>query len=129
MQQNYNSRRRLLQIAERVLAGDIARLEERWEEAISALESGVEFQDAFEYAEPPTWYFPVRELLGATLLEAGEPAKAEAVYREQLGLTPHSGWTLRGLADSLLAQDKRKEAREIEQQFEKAWKHADFSLN
>lgn len=73
----------LLRIAERVLAGDIARAKEEWAEAITALESGVQLQDALAYSEPSPWYFPVRDLLGTVLLEAGEPAKAEAVFREQ----------------------------------------------
>jgi tetratricopeptide (TPR) repeat protein len=119
----------LLRIAERVLAGDLARAKDEWAEAISALESGVQLQDSLAYSEPPPWYFPVRDLLGTALLEAGEPAKAEAVFREQLELTPRNGWTLRGLADSLLAQDKKEEARETRRQFKEAWKYSDLNTS
>jgi hypothetical protein len=34
----------------------------------------------FGYTEPPAWYFPVRHVLGAVLIEAGRPAEAEVIY-------------------------------------------------
>ena len=41
-------------------------------------------EDELRYDEPPDWFVPVRHALGATLLKAGQPAEAEAVYREDL---------------------------------------------
>ena len=37
-------------------------------------------QDGHWFTEPPVWYFPVRQSLGAVLLAGGRPAEAEAVY-------------------------------------------------
>ena len=70
----------------------------------------------------------MRHNLGAGLLEAGRPAEAEAVYREDLRQYPENGRSLFGLAESLRAQGKAAEAAEAQQRFEAAWQHADVSL-
>jgi tetratricopeptide (TPR) repeat protein len=85
-------------------------------------------QDALNYMEPPPWYFPVRQSLGAELLAAGRAKEAEVVYREDLKRNPENGWSLHGLAASLRAQGKRKEAAKVDARFEKAWRHADVKL-
>jgi tetratricopeptide (TPR) repeat protein len=61
----------------------------------------------------------------AALLAAGRPAEAEAVYREELKRNPSNGWSLRGLADSLRAQKRTREAAETEQLLAAAWVDAD----
>ena len=42
--------------------------------------------DRLPYDEPWGWIQPTRHALGALLLEQGQVAEAEAVYREDLGL-------------------------------------------
>jgi TolA-binding protein len=95
---------------------------------IAELEAAVEIQDGLGYMEPPSWFYPVRHNLGAALLEAGQAAEAEAVYREDLKQYPNNGWSLFGLAESLRAQDKTAEADKMQQQFELAWQYADVTL-
>ena len=51
--------------------------------------------------EPPYWYYPTRQSLGAALLKARQIAEAEAVYRKDLETYPHNGWSIFGLAQSL----------------------------
>ena len=48
--------------------------------------------------EPPPWYFPTRQALGAVLLEGGRAGEAEAVYRADLDEWPKNGWSLFGLS-------------------------------
>jgi hypothetical protein len=62
------------------------------------------------------------------LLAAGQPAQAEAVYREELRRNPGNGWSLLGLRDSLAAQERTGEARSVEAQFAAAWSNADVEL-
>jgi hypothetical protein len=50
---------------------------ELWRKAATA-------QDALNYDEPPPWYYPIRESLGAALLRNGQAVEAEAVFREDL---------------------------------------------
>jgi hypothetical protein len=70
----------------------------------------------------------VRPLLGAALLQAGRPQKAEAVYLEDLRRHPENGWALFGLAQSLAAQHRDAEARTVRQRFDTAWSDVDVTL-
>lgn len=70
----------------------------------------------------------MRQNLGAMLLQAGRPAEAEQVFRDDLAIYPNNGWSLYGLAQSLEAQGKTDEARQARAQFRSAWQHADVTL-
>ncbi|HJU05011.1 MAG TPA: tetratricopeptide repeat protein [Nitrospiraceae bacterium] len=120
-----NPAKTLLQIASRVLTGQMAARHGRTEEAIHHFEKAVVLQDRLRYYEPPDWYYPVRESLGAVLLSAGRAANAEAVYREDLKRTPENPWSLYGLARSLRAQHRDGEAATVEERFRRAWSKAD----
>ena len=62
------------------------------------------------------------------LLLADEPAKAEAVFRDDLKQYPRNGWSLYGLSLSLEGQGKNAEASEHRSRFEKIWQRADVQL-
>jgi len=118
----------LLNVASRTLAGEIAARQGKTDEAIRTLEEAVRMQDALKYEEPPPWYFPVRQSLGAVLLSAGRTEEAEKVYHDDLKMNPENGWALYGLAKSLCAQKKTKETVAVEKRFRKAWARADVKL-
>jgi tetratricopeptide (TPR) repeat protein len=118
----------LLGIASHVLTGELAAAHGDSVRAIAELEAAVAIQDGLAYIEPPAWFYPVRHSLGAALLEAGRPADAESVYREDLRQYPHNGWALFGLAQSLGDQGKTAEALEVQQRFAEAWQRADVTL-
>ena len=120
--------RDLLTMAEHILAGEIAARAGRFDEAVERLSAAVATQDTHWFTEPPPWYYPIRQSLGAVLLEAGRPADAEAVYREDLKRNPKNGWSLFGLARSLQDQGKSAEAARAEEDFRAAWKSADTPL-
>jgi pimeloyl-ACP methyl ester carboxylesterase/tetratricopeptide (TPR) repeat protein len=119
-----------LQIASRILDGELALRRGNADAAIAALQEAVKIEDAIPYNEPPVWHHPPRQILGAIMLEAGRPADAEAVYREDLKRFRENGWSLFGLAKSLEAQQKSAEAEalEVKRRFETAWKRADIRL-
>ena len=123
-----NSAVALLSVASHTLAGEIAARQGKTDEAISTLEEAVRLQDALKYEEPPPWYFPVRQSLGAVLVAAGRAADAEQVYRKDLQQNPHNGWSLYGLTQSLRAQKKARDAAAVEKRFRKAWARADVKL-
>jgi hypothetical protein len=83
--------------------------------------------EAQRYNEPADWFFPVRHLLGAQLLQAGLAPEAEAVYRADLERHPNNGWSLYGLAASLRAQ-KKPDAEKVDREFHKAWEKSDVVL-
>jgi tetratricopeptide (TPR) repeat protein len=97
-------------------------------EAIAHWQRAVAAQDAFTYDEPPAWYYPVRESLGAALLRAGRAAEAEAVFREGNRRSPRNGRMLFGLMESLRAQHKTEAAEAVRREFEAAWAKADIKL-
>ncbi|MCY3933060.1 MAG: hypothetical protein OXH70_15245 [Acidobacteria bacterium] len=119
----------LVRLTEHLLAGEIQAARGRMARAIDEMRSAVALQDSFRYAEPPSFHYPVRQSLGAVLLEAGRATEAEAVYRRDLEHNPHNGWSLFGLATALRAQDRKQEADEVEERFVKAWQSADVELD
>jgi tetratricopeptide (TPR) repeat protein len=123
-----NSMAELMAIAADVLAGELAAARGDNDTAVRRLRAGVEKEDALNYNEPPDWYYPVRHSLGAVLLEAGRPAEAEAVYRADLEKFPENGWALKGLVQSLQAQDKTDQAAQARARWRKAWRHADIEV-
>lgn len=123
-----NSAAVLLRVAEAVLAGDLAAKQGQLDEAIRLLTEGAHLEDGLRYDEPPDWYFPVRQSLGAVLLTAGRAAEAEAVYREDLQRNPENGWSLYGLRQSLEAQGRKEEAAAVSARFDRAWAKADVQL-
>jgi len=123
-----NTMKHVLEVAQAVLEGEIAASAGDHATAIAALQRAVKLEDALNYDEPADWYFPVRLVLGAVLLAAGQPVEAEVVYREDLVHYPESGWSLFGLAQSLEAQKRLEDAAAVRRRFEKAWAHADVKL-
>jgi tetratricopeptide (TPR) repeat protein len=118
----------LLAIGEAHLTGELAAAQGDTASAVAALERAVSLQDALIYMEPPPWYFPTRQALGAVLLEGGRAGEAEAVYRADLEEWPKNGWSLFGLSQALAAQKKADEAAWAEQGFARAWARADVKL-
>ncbi|MEZ5039576.1 MAG: hypothetical protein R2828_06780 [Saprospiraceae bacterium] len=118
----------IIDIADNVLAGEIATTEGQFDKAMQLFEKAVEIEDGLAYNEPPDWFFSVRHHLGAALIKKGDYAKAEAVYRRDLELFKETGWALNGLHDALMKQGKTKEAQEVQSRFETAWAHADTKL-
>ena len=118
-----------LQIASRVVEGELAAQQGDADHAIRVLREAVAIEDGLPYSEPPIWHQPTRQVLGALLLEAGRPTEAEEVYRHDLKMFPENGWSLFGLMESLKAQLHRSpEVAEVERRFEKAWARSDIKL-
>ena len=116
----------LLTIADALIQGEIATTEGRHDEAIGYYKIAVDTQDELPYTEPPFWYYPTRHSLGKAMLAAGDPAGAEAVYREDLTNFPRNGWSLFGLVQAMEAQDK--DASEIQARFDLIWAQSDVTL-
>lgn len=117
-----------LEIASRIVRGELATRRGLTNEAVQLLNEAVTLEDATPYNEPPVWHQPVRQVLGAVLLESGRNAEAEAVYREDLRRVRDNGWSLYGLARSLELQGRLSDATAARHAFEKAWARADVTL-
>ncbi len=124
-----NSLATLLEIASEVLAAEIEARRGDYDRAVARLDRAVRLEDSMTYTEPADWHHPVRQVLGAVLLEAGRAVEAEVVYWEDLRRNPVNGWSLSGLVQSLEVQGKTEQASQVRRRFEKAWAQADVQLN
>lgn len=102
--------------------GDHTASIEHWRHAVAT-------QDSLAYDEPPDWYYPVRESLGAALAASGDYVEAEKVFREDLAQNPRNPRSLFGLHETLKAENKDSDAAWVQSEFEKAWKSADTKLS
>lgn len=114
----------LLGITGYILEGEIYRAEGDMENAIASLTKAVALEDSMEYDEPEPLPFDSRHWLGAVLLEDGQYAAAEQVYRTELEDHPNNGWSHFGLIQALEAQGKS--AEEVKQQFAESWGRSDY---
>jgi tetratricopeptide (TPR) repeat protein len=117
-----------LDIAKLHLAGELQAARGEGAQAIATLEEAIRIQDALPYSEPPPFFFPIRQALGAVLIAQGKAKQAEAVYREDLRRYPKNGWSLYGLSQSLAKQGNGAAARYADQGFRNAWTRADVTL-
>jgi tetratricopeptide (TPR) repeat protein len=123
-----NKARDVAKLASTILAGTIASDRGDHSEAIRDFTEAVKEQDALGYNEPPSWYYPSRESLGAELLADKKVSVAEAVYRDDLKRNPENPRSLYGLAECLRADGKADEAAKVQNRFTKAWSHSDVTL-
>jgi tetratricopeptide (TPR) repeat protein len=122
------SARTVVTIAGVVLDARIAEARRQDDAAIAAWTSATAAVDRLPYDEPPVWFYPVRESLGAALLRAGRAAEAERVFREDLVRHPRNARSLLGLHEALAQQKKDADAAWIDTQFREAWKNADSKV-
>jgi tetratricopeptide (TPR) repeat protein len=124
-----NTAKDILAVALEIADARIAAARDNKEEAISHWRKAVALQDALNYNEPPDWYYPVRESLGAALLLAGNANGAEQDFREDLLRNPRNPRSLFGLLQALQTQHRDADAAWVEREFTAAWKGADSELN
>ncbi len=117
-----NKAKDITKIAKDFLGAKIAVAHKDNDSAISQLREAVAIQDTLKYNEPPDWFFPVRESLGARLLITGDAAGAEKVFRDDLARNPRNPRSLYGLQQALKAQGKDYDAGFVEEQFKASWK-------
>jgi len=120
--------RDLLEIAKSLLRGEMAYRSGDAANAVLAFEEAVALQDALPYTEPPFWYYPTRQSLGAALLASDRDAEAQAVFEEDLEQYPMNGWSMFGLAEALRRQGDEAGAAQMTARFETVWQFADVSL-
>ena len=120
--------RDLLGIAKSLLIGEVAYRSGDAAAAVLAFEEAVSLQDALPYTEPPFWYYPTRQSLGAALLASDRVAEAQAVFEADLEQYPMNGWSMFGLAEALRRQGDNTAAAEVTARFETVWQFADVSL-
>src|SRR3954452_24954598 len=111
----------VLQIAREVLTGRIAQAKGDLPAAIAAFERAAVLQEGLAYMEPPYWYYPVRQSLGAALLAAGRVTEAEVAFRAALHRAPNNSWALFGLREAAKARGDGAAAQDAEARLTEVW--------
>lgn len=119
----------VLGLATAVLDARLAWARGRKADAIRQWRAAVATADTVPYDEPPVFFYPVRESLGAALLLSGDAAAAERVFRDDLLRFPKNPRSLFGLQAALARQGKQADAAEVQREFDTAWKDADGPLS
>lgn len=118
----------LMKIAMEMLRGEIEASQGNHTKAVQCLQKAVGLEDALPYDEPPPWHLPVRQALGAVLLEAGRPEEAQAAFQEDLIRFPKNGWSLFGLYQAHTARGETATAASVKRRFDIAWARSDLKL-
>jgi tetratricopeptide (TPR) repeat protein len=122
------SAKMILDLAALVLDARIAAARGERQNAIEIWTRAAVVADQVPYDEPPVWFYPVRESLGAALVLAGRYAEAERVFRDDLDRHPRNARSLFGLETALEKQGKDVDALWIRHAFDEAWKNADSKV-
>ena len=123
-----NPARTVLEVGLPMAEGELEYRRGNYDRAFALLREAVKRDEALHYDEPWGWMMPVSHSLGALLLDRNQAEEAEKVYRRDLTLHPNNGWALHGLAESLRAQGRDKDAAVVDVQFNTAWKRADVTI-
>jgi tetratricopeptide (TPR) repeat protein len=120
-------------IAQGVPAGNLLHLAEtvaraRWAgangglgDAVRLYREAIAIEENIPYMEPPYWYYPVHQSLGAALYRSGEYRGAREAFETALAHSPNNGWALYGLAASERALGRGDEAAAANLALKKAW--------
>ena len=103
--------------AERLSADDLS----RHLQAADHYRRAVAIEDRISYMEPPWWYFPVNQSLGAALYRAGRYDEARQAFTAALSDFPNNGWALYGLAASEQKLGRRAQAAAATAALNRAW--------
>ncbi|HEY7234419.1 MAG TPA: tetratricopeptide repeat protein [Gemmatimonadaceae bacterium] len=95
--------------------------------AIELLQEAATMEDKFQFVGPPIMLV-AHELLGAALIEAHQPAEAEAAYEQALKLAPNRSAALFGLARARAARGDSAGAAEAARRLLANWHAADADL-
>ena len=123
-----NTMHDVLQIASKVLKGEILASEGNYKESILLLEKGIAIEDGLNYDEPPDWFFSVRHHLGAVQIESGKYNDAIKTYLEDLKTFRNNGWAQHGLRLAYQKLNNPTKVKEMDALLAKSWATADVKI-
>jgi tetratricopeptide (TPR) repeat protein len=111
----------ILNLAATVARGKLAYSLGHYTEAVTHFNAAAKIEDGIWYQEPPYWYYPVRQSLGAALYRAGDYRGARQAYQDALAQYPNNGWALFGLIKVYQALGDRPNEAAASAAFNRSW--------
>jgi tetratricopeptide (TPR) repeat protein len=111
----------ILAIATREIEARIAQKAGDHARAAALFAEAADVQDRLPYMEPPFWYYPVHQSLGAALMAQDKPEEAEAAFRAALQRSPNNGWAAAGLLRATEARGDADAAEKTRLLLKKSW--------
>ena len=93
----------------------------RYDEAARIYREAAAIEGKITYMEPPWWYYPVNQSLGAALYRAGKYDEARDAFMAALASSPNNGWALYGLAETERAQKRSAQAAAADAALARTW--------
>jgi tetratricopeptide (TPR) repeat protein len=112
----------VLEVAQNVVLARAAQADGDEKAAIPLWRKAADTQDTIPYMEPPYWYYPVRQSLGAALLKTGQPDEAKKEFNSALQRARSSAWALYGLEQAAKAKGDAAAESKAAGEFAKAWR-------
>jgi tetratricopeptide (TPR) repeat protein len=126
---NLNPAAAIFAVCDSVLDARIAAARDNIDASIAAWRKAVTAEDGLAYNEPPDWFYPTRESLGAALMKAKKWEDADLAFREDLERNPNNGRSLFGRWQALRAADGDVPGTMlIRRRFIDAWADSDITL-
>jgi tetratricopeptide (TPR) repeat protein len=117
-----NKTRDVFEIAADVLSAKLSMSRGQKSQAIAQFREAVAIQDGLKYSEPPSWFYPLRESLGAALFLNDQAPEAEQTFRDDLQRNPRNPRSLYGLLTALRSLGKSHDAEFVQAELDAAWK-------
>jgi tetratricopeptide (TPR) repeat protein len=111
----------LLRIAESVARARWAYANGQFNDAVRLYQDAVSAEAGIPYMEPPYWYYPVQQSLGAALYRAGRYDEAVDAFTAALASSPNNGWVLFGLAAAQRAAGREAHAAAARAALQRTW--------
>ena len=121
--------RPVLDVAQGVVLARAAQADGDNAAAIDQWRKAAEAEDTIPYMEPPFWYYPVRQSLGAALLKDGKPDEAKKEFDAALAHARGSAWALYGLQEVAKAKVDKAAQDRAAAELAKAWRGDASALN
>lgn len=119
----------VLNVAAEVVLARAAQAEGDKAGAIASLTKAADTQDTIPYMEPPFWYYPVRQSLGAALMMNGEVDAAQKEFAAALERERNSALVLYGIKEAAKAKGDTSAEKQAADGLAKLWKGDPAMLN
>lgn len=111
----------LIKLAESSALGRWAYANGQYRQAERHYRDAIVLEEKIPYMEPPYWYYPVHQSLGAALYRQNRFDDAADAFTTALARSPNNGWALYGLAEAQRASANRPQAAATRAALERAW--------